>query len=130
MSIGDSLVFLRTKNDLTQAALAQTINIARSTLSNYESNNRIPDIYTLAKIADYFNVTLDFLVGHTSSCNNPLNRKNQSDPKIIFQYYDRLNMENKDYVKGLMVRLYKDELEEINRKKISCKKAYRKSYIC
>lgn len=107
MNIGDSLVFLRTKNKLTQETLAQTINIARSTLSNYERNNRMPDIQTLSKLADHFNVTLDFLVGQTSPFPNTMDNMIEPDKKNVLQYYDRLSEEDKDYIKGLMIQLYK-----------------------
>ena len=54
---------LRIKNDIPQLIVACELGIARSTYACYESCKNEPDLHTLIKIADYFNVTLDYLVG-------------------------------------------------------------------
>lgn len=51
-----------TKN---QAEVAKKIGISRSALSYYESGDRTPDINVLHAIADYYNVTSDYLLGFT-----------------------------------------------------------------
>ena len=56
---------LRLKRGLTQAELASALNISNRTISMYEQSNSEPNVEILAKIADYFNVTTDFLVGRT-----------------------------------------------------------------
>lgn len=53
---------LREDNDLTQEELAKALHITRSALANYETNLREPDYELLIKIADYFHVTLDYLL--------------------------------------------------------------------
>jgi transcriptional regulator with XRE-family HTH domain len=53
---------LREDNDLTQEELAKALHITRSALANYETNLREPDYALLIKIADYFNVSLDYLL--------------------------------------------------------------------
>jgi transcriptional regulator with XRE-family HTH domain len=58
----DRLKALREDNDLTQEELAKDLNIIRSTLANYESGFREPNFSLLIKIADYFNVSLDYLL--------------------------------------------------------------------
>ena len=57
---------LRTSSNLTQSALAEKIGISRSTIGMYETGAREPDFETLEKIADYFNVDIDFLLGRTN----------------------------------------------------------------
>lgn len=44
--------------------LAQRLNIAYSTLGNYLTGDREPDLNMLIKIADLFSVSIDYLVGH------------------------------------------------------------------
>ncbi len=63
--IGNKIMQLRKENNLTQQDLANILNISRSTISLYEINRNVPDIGTLIKIADFFNVSLDFLAGRT-----------------------------------------------------------------
>lgn len=55
--------YLRKENNLSQDDLAVLLHIDRTTISGYESGNRIPNIYILIHIADIFHVSLDYLVG-------------------------------------------------------------------
>lgn len=57
---------LRLACGLTQADMAEKINISKSTVSMYENGNREPDFETLEKIADFFNVDIDYLLGRTN----------------------------------------------------------------
>lgn len=56
---------LRLACGLTQAEMAERIDISKSTISMYENGNREPDFETLEKIADFFNVDIDYLLGRT-----------------------------------------------------------------
>lgn len=49
---------------LTQTKLAEILGIAGNTLCQYETGTRAPSLETLKKLADYFNVTVDYLIGH------------------------------------------------------------------
>ncbi|WP_052263141.1 helix-turn-helix domain-containing protein [Clostridium tyrobutyricum] len=62
---GDRLKELRESKNLKQSELANELGIGRTTLSHYELNNRQPDFNTLEKIANYFDVSIDYLVGRT-----------------------------------------------------------------
>lgn len=54
---------LRQDKDLTQDTLAKNLNINRKTLSNYETGSRTPDIYLIIKMAEYFDVSVDYMLG-------------------------------------------------------------------
>lgn len=54
---------LRIESDLPQAIIAYELDIARSTYAGYEIGKNEPDVYTLVKIANYYKVSLDYLVG-------------------------------------------------------------------
>lgn len=60
--IGDRIRYKREKKEISQYKLAGCLNIANNTLSQYEKNKRIPDVYTLKKIADELDTSLDYLV--------------------------------------------------------------------
>lgn len=53
---------LRKKNGLTQLELSKKLGIGQSTIGMYESNIRKPSYEVIKKIADYFNVTVDYLI--------------------------------------------------------------------
>jgi transcriptional regulator with XRE-family HTH domain len=63
MKYGNRIAQLRDERRLTQEELAQKIGINRAALSHYENNRREPDYETLQRIAAYFKVSIDFLMG-------------------------------------------------------------------
>ena len=54
---------LRQQFGLTQNKLAEKLNISRSTIAMYETNASEPDFATVEKIAEIFNVSIDYLIG-------------------------------------------------------------------
>ncbi len=54
---------LRKNSHLTQEKFASIIGVARSTIAMYETNKSEPDFVVLQKIADYFNVSVDYILG-------------------------------------------------------------------
>lgn len=65
MQFGDRLKELREEKELKQAELANLFNISPSTIGMYEQNRRTPDFALLNSIADYFGVSVDYLLGRT-----------------------------------------------------------------
>ena len=66
MQFGDRLKELREEKELKQAELANLFNISPSTIGMYEQNRRTPDFALLNSIADYFGVSIDYLLGRTN----------------------------------------------------------------
>ncbi|MNN41570.1 HTH-type transcriptional regulator Xre [compost metagenome] len=60
---GNRISGLREKRKLTQEELASQLQISRASLSHYEKNRRKPDFDTLRNIADFFQVSVDYLLG-------------------------------------------------------------------
>ena len=58
---------LREQERLSQESLALKLNVSQSTISAYETGERTPDLETFIKIADLFNVSLDYLCGDRKS---------------------------------------------------------------
>lgn len=54
---------LRIQNNLTQKEIANIINVSERTYSRYETGDREPRIETLIKIAEYYKIPIDILVG-------------------------------------------------------------------
>lgn len=78
--IGDSLKELRESKGISQMELGQALKISRQCISSYEHNKSQPDLNTLINIADYFNVTLDFLFKRTNeNMNNCLQDKDHKE---------------------------------------------------
>lgn len=60
--IASNIIYLRKKQKLTQAELAEKLNYSDKAVSKWERGESIPDIETLKNVADLFGVTVDFLL--------------------------------------------------------------------
>ena len=60
---------LRKEKKITQLQLAMELNMSQNTISRYETGEREPGINELISLADYFNVSIDYLLGRTDSRN-------------------------------------------------------------
>ena len=65
-TFSDRLKALRARKGKSQRALAEDLNLSKSAISMYESGTREPDHETTEKIADYFNVDVDYLLGRSN----------------------------------------------------------------
>lgn len=57
---------LRISNNLTLEQLGKELGSTRATIGNYENSNKKPSLEMLIKIADYFDVSVDYLIGRTN----------------------------------------------------------------
>lgn len=62
---------LRKERKLRQVDLARDLGIAQTTVANYEQHSRFPDEEMLLKLANYFDVSLDYLLGRSDMSVNP-----------------------------------------------------------
>lgn len=70
-NIGEIIANLRKKRSLSQAQLAKTLNIGTSTLGMYETGKRTPNPEILEKLADFFHVSVDYLLGRSKEEKEP-----------------------------------------------------------
>lgn len=62
MSLGKKILKIRKDNKMSQDEFAEVLNVTRQTISNWENSKNYPDIETLIKISDEFNISLDILL--------------------------------------------------------------------
>ncbi|MBQ3193692.1 MAG: helix-turn-helix transcriptional regulator [Oscillospiraceae bacterium] len=58
---------LRKKRNISQITLAMDLSMNQNSISRYETGEREADYATLIAIADYFNVSIDYLLGRTEN---------------------------------------------------------------
>ncbi len=68
---GELLAELRNDRGMTQAELAEILHVTTGTISNYENCIHYPDIEKLINLADFFDVTTDYLLGRCTSNLSP-----------------------------------------------------------
>lgn len=110
-TLGNKIKYLREKNNLSQKELAKILNIANSTLSQYESDVRVPSDDIKILIADYFNVSLDYLLGrpithNTSKEKSKAKELEEEFPEGISVLY-RANQNLTPAQKEVMLRMIK-----------------------
>jgi transcriptional regulator with XRE-family HTH domain len=64
---GDRLKEIRKRNNLTQEELATILGVSRSSVAKYEANERYPEIDLIVKAADYFCISVDYLLDRNPS---------------------------------------------------------------
>ena len=66
---------LRAERDISQRELARALNVSIGAIGNWESRTRMPDAEKLQQIADFFDVSVDYLLGRTDAKNNSATHK-------------------------------------------------------
>ncbi len=74
----DVLKYLRNNSGISQKQLSKELGISERNYQRYEYGEREPSLSTLIKLADYFNVSLDYLTGRTDEPVNPNVKNNNS----------------------------------------------------
>ncbi|PYG87348.1 transcriptional regulator with XRE-family HTH domain [Ruminiclostridium sufflavum DSM 19573] len=96
--IGKRIKKLREKNNLNQLEFSKILNISNTTLSQYEAGNRTPSDEIKEKVADYFNVSVDYLLGRTERCNQATANLPITDDINVSDLPDEAISQIKDYI--------------------------------
>jgi len=109
-----NLKILREHKNITMEELANHLGLTRSAISLYESGKRQPDFDTLKKLAKYFNVSIDYLLGYSD---NP-----SPNGQILLNEYEIVDIINYPvigYIKagfgGEAVEIETGEIQEVPR---------------
>ena len=104
---------LRKKKGISQLRLATELSTTQNTISRYETGEREPGIAELTKIADYFNVSVDFLIAN-DSVSTPLDLGSSFYKDV--SYYDLLNSCSKlpDRHKKIVLTMIESFVNELN----------------
>lgn len=107
MEFCDRLKELRTEAKLTQAEFAKRLGVSFGAIGNWESGARIPRQELLERIADFFNVPMDYLLGRED--NKP---KLTIEETWLVQLYRRADETDKEAIQ-LILRKYGPPNEEL-----------------
>jgi len=79
---------LRTARGLSQMEFSKQIGISKSSVNMYERGEREPNLETLERIADFFDVDLSYLLGKTDAARSPADsRRTVTDDDIKFALF-------------------------------------------
>lgn len=111
-SIGKRIKELRKCKHITQIELSEYLNVGQSTLANFEGGRRIIPVDIIIKLANYFNVTTDYLLGissiptsdsHTNTLNSSITLS--EDEQKLVDTYRQLSSDEKQVVLGKAIDL-------------------------
>ena len=99
---------LRLSANLTQKELAQKIGVKNYTIANWEQNRTEPSIKDLLDVADFFECSVDYLLGRENDFGNIIISKTekQEDLEIVY-LYNSLSPERKKIVYAILQDLNK-----------------------
>ena len=97
-----NLKMLRNKKGISQQKLADTIGVTQQTINRYENNDTEPDIDTLIKFAEYFETSVDFLIGYTEPVSSSELNKDESN---LINSYRQLSKRQKSSIR-MILRCY------------------------
>ncbi|KEH91633.1 XRE family transcriptional regulator (plasmid) [Clostridium botulinum C/D str. BKT12695] len=111
----------RIEKGINQPELAKILNVSKQTVSNWENGKRTPDADTLTKLADFFNCSVDYLLGKTdilspnSTIQNAINKsstlellKKLIDEHVIKEPEDVTNIQLND-----LIDMLKNDAQEL-----------------
>ncbi|MDB2105435.1 helix-turn-helix domain-containing protein [Clostridium paraputrificum] len=84
ITLADRLKELRKSNKLTQSELGKILGVGKTTISMYETGNSTPNDEIKLKISEYFNISVDYLLGKT----NIKNLNNNEETIALHSDYD------------------------------------------
>ena len=103
MSFGKNLERIRKTRKVSQAALGEELGLTQQMISSYEKGISSPNVEILVKIADYFHVSLDVLVGYT-----PKKPQVTSTESRFLRYFETLNEMDREKCITIAETLIKD----------------------
>ena len=85
-----NLKLLRKKKGVSRQKLAEALGLSQQSINHYENHKIEPDIATLIKIADYFETSVDYVIGHTEILRpiepTSAHHLNQDEADVITKY--------------------------------------------
>lgn len=103
MNFGIVLSKLRSENNLNQRDLATELGVSSGAIGMWETGKRFPDLTMLVKIATFFNVSTDYLLGLTSTPDAKETVHGEqllTDEKKLLDTYRSLTSDEKQVVLG------------------------------
>ena len=104
---GKRLRILRENADINQEKLGKILGLSTSTIGMYEQGRRQPDNDTLIKVAEYFDVSIDYLLGNTDvkKYENPYDDELE---QVLFSKAKELTDDEKKAVLGVINAIKRD----------------------
>lgn len=117
MEVGHIIANLRQERKISQKKLAEEINVSRTVIGLWETDNRTPSYENICTLADYFCISTDILFkkDRKLSPSEYLNTEYPEDAQKIMSTFMKLNEDNRDILIGEAKKLLKTQHNEIEK---------------
>ncbi|MBR3117389.1 MAG: helix-turn-helix transcriptional regulator [Bacilli bacterium] len=100
----ENLKKLRNERNITQVRLSIAAEVSQETISAYESGKALPSADTLIKIADFLDVSIDYLLDRTDNPIINTNNNINEDDKLLNLYHQLNKEQKKDIITYIEIR--------------------------
>lgn len=107
MQLGQMIAKIRKEQGMTQETFAKKFDVTRQTVSNWENEKSYPDLHTLIKISDEFNLSLDVLLKGDTTMVKDIDKK----IKLLVKYDDKHNIDK--VISALNIKSWKETEKSI-----------------
>lgn len=94
MDISIRIKALRISKNMTQKELADTVELSLDMIKSIEQGRKLPSLDTLNKFADFFQCTIDYLMGRTDTPNEDRPVSWPEMNKVLYEFVDLANQYN------------------------------------
>ena len=105
-----NLIKLRKERGLTNEELGNILGVSKSRYNNWEIERAEPNIEFLIKLADFFCVSIDYLVGHHASTPAPMGESLDTEEKELIKYYRGMSNVSKNAIMVTAESFYKNNV--------------------
>ncbi len=88
---------LRLSKGVSQQKVADFLNVSQQAYANYESGKRKPEYDLLLRLADFFDVSVDYILGRTDTKKAPASKRDEREEEFV-EMFKHLNPEQQDLV--------------------------------
>lgn len=100
---GDKLKELRISKNLSQEELSEILEVGKSSISNWETGKATPTFDMLTKIAQYFGVTIDYLLNFGQEDTDNMKKLKVALKEAGMWDYDMDDMSKEDFEKAMKI---------------------------
>ncbi len=112
MEFSETLKYLRNSTQCTQKKLAEYLGLSANTVCEWEKNRSEPSIQTIRKLAEYFDVSADYLLGleddfgaRTATAPTVMGDNYSLEERQLIEDYQKLNTHSKKYLQDTLKML-------------------------
>lgn len=100
---------LRQKKGISMEELATALNVSKSRVNMWENNGSVPRSDVLVKIAEYYNVPTDYLLGNNNSSESPTDAKLNALQRNLGKLNEEELKKAEDVLKAVFSDIFNDE---------------------